>query len=213
MYLVIFLGNLKWPDCIREIQDVNNEKYTSRLQKKIIIAALVRKIIGVKLLMWLIKMDRQNITLEEKYLNDALRHSVCHGLVNLIHYSDSRSMYYSIESRMPFMDHRVIKFSLSVPECYKIHNGYTKYFARLAFDGKLPDEITWRKDKMGWPVPVEHWLSGPLGSWVDKMTGNSVLLSRIGMKHCSNTTDIKKRIRLFNIAMWEKVFLFDALNA
>ena len=46
-------------------------------------------------------------------------------------------MYYSLEARMPFMDYRLVSFNLSVPSSYKIHNGWTKYFARMAFGKKL----------------------------------------------------------------------------
>lgn len=209
LYLVTFLGSLGWGDFFREIRAVNGTLQGSADRRKIIVAAVARKLFGVRFLSRLLKMARKNFTFGRRTLNEELRHSVLHGLVNLIHYSDSRSMYYSIESRMPFMDHRLIEFSLSVPGCYKVHAGYTKYLARLAFDGKLPDEITWRKDKMGWPVPEARWLIGPLGVWVDSVIGGSAVLPRMGVKF-SDTQSLKRRIRLFNIAVWERVFWVGA---
>lgn len=79
------------------------------------------------------------------------------SLETLFHYADRGSMAFSIESRMPFMDYRLVEFLASVPASYKIHAGWTKYIARKAFDQRLPANICWRKDKMGWPIPEEFW--------------------------------------------------------
>ncbi|OOF20329.1 asparagine synthase (glutamine-hydrolyzing), partial [Salinivibrio sp. IB872] len=113
-------------------------------------------------------------------LNLELKNSFEKGLVTLLHYADHTSMAYSIESRMPFMDYRLVEFLARVPACYKIHNGWTKYLARLAFDKKLPDEITWRKDKMGWPVPEEYWFRGNLQEWFIKTAEQPQGLKAIG---------------------------------
>lgn len=205
-YLVPFLSSLGWGDFIRETLAVNSLLQSSAERRAIILAAIVRKIFGAKSLGWLLKVIGRKTTLERDSLNEELQHSVLHGLVNLVHYSDSRSMYYSIESRMPFMDHRLIEFTMSVPACYKVHNGYTKYFARLAFSGKLPDEITWRKDKMGWPVPERLLFTGSHSSWIDNIINGSAVLARMGV-NLTNIHSLKLRIRLFNIGIWEYVFL------
>ncbi len=77
-------------------------------------------------------------------------------------------MAFSVESRMPFLDYRLAEFLASVPSSYKIHKGWTKMPARLAFDKKLPDSVVWRKDKQGWPVPEDHWFRGGLRDWFEK---------------------------------------------
>ena len=56
-------------------------------------------------------------------LNATLNESIDGGLMNLIHYADRRSMIYSMESRMPFLDHRIVEFNASVPGVYKIRKG------------------------------------------------------------------------------------------
>lgn len=83
-------------------------------------------------------------------------------LETLFHYADRCSMAFSIESRMPYMDYRLVEFLAMVPASYKVHAGWTKYIARKAFDHRLPDEICWRKDKMGWPIPEKFWFKGKL---------------------------------------------------
>lgn len=102
-------------------------------------------------------------------LNLALNKTIEGGLMNLIHYADRRSMMHSIESRMPFLDHRLVEFNASVPSVYKIHSGFTKYYARLAFDGLLPDQVVWRRDKIGWNVPEREWLDNELRGWTNAL--------------------------------------------
>ena len=152
-----------------------------------------------------------------KALNEELKLSMETGLITLIHYSDHGSMGHSIESRMPFMDYRLVEFLASVPACYKMHNGWTKYLARLAFDNKLPDEICWRKDKMGWPIPEEHWFRGGLKEYLINSIGQSKLVAELQsdlsiQKEINSKMEIKKLIRLLNVSIYEKNFFKDNLS-
>jgi len=148
-------------------------------------------------------------------VNKILYESTMTGLINLIHYGDSQSMAHSIESRMPFMDYRLVEFLASLPAAYKIHDGWTKYIARLAMDGKLPDAITWRKDKMGWPDPAEYWFRGSLKEWLCTEVENSSFLKELGVGHDIRTRiegnePILNLIRLLNLSVWHKVFCTEA---
>ena len=140
-------------------------------------------------------------------LNTALEESFNNGLVNLLHYADRGSMGNSIESRMPFMDYRLVEFLASIPACYKIHNGWTKYIARLAFDKKLPDDICWRIDKMGWPIPEDKWFNGGLKSWLKSELINSDLVKEVvGDLKGVDELPRKNKVRLLNLAIFDKVF-------
>lgn len=144
-------------------------------------------------------------------LNQKLLHDTQTSLITLIHYSDRVSMAHSIESRMPFMDYRLVEFLANVPATYKIHNGWTKYIARLAFDKKLPDEICWRKDKMGWPIPENHWFRGGLKSWFIDEIYKSDLLLELGNKNdikieLESKEKISYLIRKLNLAKVESLF-------
>jgi len=96
-------------------------------------------------------------------VNKALYNSITFNLKNLLRNIDSNSMANSIESRQPFMDYRLMTFLNSIPSNYKLHKGWTKYLARIAFKNKLPDNVVWRKDKLGWPEPSRNWISGSFG--------------------------------------------------
>lgn len=91
-----------------------------------------------------------------KYLNQKLYEDFSHNLITLLHYGDRGSMINSVEAKFPMLDYRLVEFWMNLSFTYKIHNGYTKYIARLAFNKKLPDEIVWRKDKKGWEIPQKE---------------------------------------------------------
>ena len=158
-----------------------------------------------------IKLRKSNKSVDLNLnLNKRLANDVNSSLITLIHYSDHVSMGHSIESRMPFMDYRLVEFLASVPASYKMHNGWTKYIARLAFDKKLPNEICWRRDKMGWPIPESYWFQGGLNKWMKETVSNSSFLSKnekhsfyskFGVSHT-----ITQSIRYLNLALYEKLF-------
>lgn len=205
-YIITYLGNLPLARFIPELLAINKNLSGSEYRTKIVLAAVVKRFLGAAMLSKVARLGRTKLSFASKSLNHQLKQSTFTGLVNLIHYSDSRSMYYSIESRMPFMDHRLVEFTAQIPECYKIHNGFQKYIARLAFDKKLPDEITWRKDKMGWPMPEQQWFDGPLGAWVDGKVESSPVIREMSVLQELKTHNLAKRIRLLNTAVWGEVF-------
>lgn len=59
--------------------------------------------------------------------------------------------------RRPFLDHRVVEHVLSLPACYKLHDGWTKYLLRLAMSDIMPKEGCWRREKVGGTVPADVW--------------------------------------------------------
>jgi asparagine synthase (glutamine-hydrolysing) len=66
-------------------------------------------------------------------------------------------MAFSIESRVPFLDHPLVELVLSFPTELKYHHGWSKFVQRKAAASKLPDEIVWRRDKLGFATPQEAW--------------------------------------------------------
>ena len=127
-------------------------------------------------------------------------------------------MWNSIESRFPMMDYRIVEFWFNLPFIYKIHAGWTKYVARLAFQNKLPHEITWRRDKIGWETPQVSWFSGQLKNWLTQNIMESDFLKQIEVKldyneldrmlnnNPKNSDKIKKYVKYNNLALWHKTF-------
>jgi asparagine synthase (glutamine-hydrolysing) len=86
-------------------------------------------------------------------------------LPRLLHYADLNSMHFSIESRVPFLDHRLVEFMFKIPDDYKIKGGITKYILRESCKDVLPEQIYERKDKKGFVTPGEvRWINNIKGS-------------------------------------------------
>jgi asparagine synthase (glutamine-hydrolysing) len=79
------------------------------------------------------------------------------GLRALLHYEDRNSMAFGIETRLPFLDYRVVEFLHRLDAGLKIHNGWTKAVFREAMVGILPEEVRLRADKMGFVTPEDVW--------------------------------------------------------
>jgi asparagine synthase (glutamine-hydrolysing) len=160
------------------------------------------KTFGKKLLFLIFKREVPS------HLNEKLYSDTVNGpLQNLLYYSDRLSMQSSVESRSPFMDYRLVEFLANVPAIYKIHKGWTKYIARLAFVDRLPDEVVWRKNKLGWPDPEERYRD----MFVDEMTESIYnsgykcsKRSKKDLKEFLKQTNSKIAFRIYNISVFLK---------
>lgn len=96
-------------------------------------------------------------------LNDILYFNTTEmGLEELLRFADRNSMAHGRETRLPFLDHQLVQFIFSLPAQLKIHDGWTKCLLRYAMDKKLPDEIVWRKEKVGFETPQLQWMQNKL---------------------------------------------------
>ena len=84
------------------------------------------------------------------------------NLQMLLHWEDRNSMAHSVEARVPFVDHRLVEFSLMLGNDHKIVGGETKRVLRQALTGILPDVVRDRRDKLGFSTPEQEWFRGPL---------------------------------------------------
>ncbi len=92
-------------------------------------------------------------------LNGVLHFNTCtHGLEELLRYADRNSMAHGREVRLPFLSHELVEFIFSLPANFKIRNGWTKWLLRETMENKLPEVITWRKDKVGFEPPQKKWM-------------------------------------------------------
>lgn len=80
------------------------------------------------------------------------------NLPMLLHYEDRDSMAHSVESRTPFLDYRLVEFTLGLPNDFKISQGWTKRLLREGMKGILPEKIRLRSDKKAFGMAEEHWV-------------------------------------------------------
>lgn len=95
-------------------------------------------------------------------LDSALRYAVSvYGLGKLLRFADRSAMAFSREIRLPFLSHEVVEYAFSLPEEHKLGDGWPKRVLRHAMARRLPPEITWRVDKLGFETPQREWLDMP----------------------------------------------------
>ena len=110
-------------------------------------------------------------------LNHLLYLDVKTYLVELLMKQDQMSMAASIESRVPFLDHKLVEFAASLPARLKIRRFNGKYILRRAMEDRLPHEIIHRTKK-GFPTPIQPWLRGPLFEKLSRVLSDGRLAER-----------------------------------
>ena len=138
-------------------------------------------------------------------------------LHELLMKQDQMSMAASIESRVPFLDHKLVEFSTALPDRLKLRGWTTKYVLREAMKGLLPEPIL-RRRKMGFPVPLGRWFRGEFRPLLDEFVVGertvarglfqSDFLQRLVREHVAGTANHTERLwTLVNFEMWQRNFL------
>jgi asparagine synthase (glutamine-hydrolysing) len=129
-------------------------------------------------------------------LNNALYNSTLESgqLQQLLRFADRNSMAHSLEVRLPFLNHELVEFLFSLPATMKMNLGWTKWIMRETFK-TLPEEISWRKDKIGFEAPQKNWMQSP--KIQNKIGDNFATLANKGILN----KNYKKQIN--EIAQWQ----------
>lgn len=88
---------------------------------------------------------------------------------SLLHYEDRSSMAHSVESRIPFLDYRLVELGLNLKPEYLSEKGISRPLYRKALEPFLPEEVTNRKEKLGFPTPFQAWTKTVLKSYITDM--------------------------------------------
>lgn len=138
----------------------------------------------------------------------------------LLQVEDRTSMAFSLESRAPLLDYRLIEHAASVPSALKLKDLEMKHILREAIKDLLPASIYRRTDKMGMPTPIALWFKGELANWVrgellSEASLSSGLLSKEYVQaalnqHTSGKIDRSIDLwKMLNVAAWWRVYMKD----
>jgi asparagine synthase (glutamine-hydrolysing) len=139
------------------------------------------------------------------------------NLAMLLHWEDRNSMAHGIEARVPFLDHRLVEFTLGLGDRHKIVGGDTKRVLRRGMDGILPEEIRYRRDKLGFSTPEQAWFRGPLRDLVRAGVEQTLaqfpeLLNPAGVRaHVADMLAGRRGVdfslwRIVNLGIWGRLF-------
>jgi len=138
-------------------------------------------------------------------------------LVELLMKQDQMSMATSIESRVPFLDHKLVEFASQLPDEWKLRGFTTKRVLRESMKGLLPDSIL-NRPKMGFPVPFAAWTRGPWNAVARDVLLDSrsrqrgiidpAAVDRLLRDHADGRTEGGDRIwSLLNLELWYRTFI------
>ncbi|MFD1706773.1 asparagine synthase (glutamine-hydrolyzing) [Siminovitchia sediminis] len=131
--------------------------------------------------------------------------------------ADRMTMAHSLELRVPFLDTKVFEVASTIPTSLKTAEGTTKYVLRKAAEGIVPDHVLNRK-KLGFPVPIRHWLKNEMYDWAKDMIKTSDTDHLIHKEyvlnlledHCQGKMDYSRKIWTVLVFMvWHAVFVED----
>jgi asparagine synthase (glutamine-hydrolysing) len=152
----------------------------------------------------------------DKLLDQLLAADVKTYLHELLMKQDQMSMAASIESRVPFLDHKLVEFAARLPINMKLRGLTTKYILRRSMADRLPKQILTRR-KMGFPVPVGSWLRGQFSHVIDEYVLNSRALERgifdpkfvreLVARHSSGENHSERLWALINFEIWQRRFI------
>lgn len=138
-------------------------------------------------------------------------------LVELLMKQDQMSMAASIESRVPFLDHKLVEFAAGLPPRYKLRFSGGKYLLRKAMGNDLPPEVL-RRNKKGFPTPVRPWLRNQLFEKLEAILMDARLAERrliepgyvqhlLNMHRHGDSFATEGCWRLLNFELWCRIFL------
>lgn len=143
--------------------------------------------------------------------------SIQFGMYDLLRYEDRNSMAFSIESRVPFLDHRLVEVIRDLPNSSKIHGGWSKFVLRKMLDTKIDNKVVWRKDKKGFVTPQKEWKDELMSNLTTELMESDLpsIMNREYMvelchKDFSNSAHLSEFWRAYSLVKWYNLFNLKA---
>ena len=139
------------------------------------------------------------------FKNFQKREIMVRNLPNLLRYEDKNSMKNSVETRLPFIDYRLVNGSISINDELKFKHGFLKYILRKVVSDILPRDIVWRKNKYGFEAPTDMWIDKYKNQMIKEIENSEILKKIINLDH--KIYENKSLFwKIYNISIWEKIY-------
>ena len=229
-------GNLHWRKLYRKYKEhmaFSERDIKHKILIKIIFKGVLEKILPQKIYEHRIKRNKLKLFKEgvfEKYydgkrvklpkrlsLKESLLYSTSiSSLPNLLMYEDRNSMAFSIEARVPYLDHNIVEFmaSLKTDQIYEIM--ISKVILRKISERYIPEDIAWRKDKIGFAAPEKKWMQKMKTEIHNRLSENSWVMNFANFNYLSELFENFENLsiheyryiwRCYSVEWWYNKFL------
>jgi asparagine synthase (glutamine-hydrolysing) len=138
-------------------------------------------------------------------------------LPQLLRMEDRSSMAFSLEARVPMLDHHVVQLGVSLPDHLKVNSGWSKYAVRQAMAGLVPDTVRLRKTKLGFAAPDRRWIARDLRPRINELLADDLRCGRYlnvpalrrwyqAADAHANTESYLGLFRILSLEMWMRAF-------
>lgn len=156
---------------------------------------------------------RQKMTVK----NILKKYITTNSLPSLLRYEDKNSMYFSIESRVPFLDHRLVEYALSADYRSLLYRGITKRLLRDGVKGLVPEEILNRRDKLGFAKPEDEWLNKVIIPRLKKMITKDYVSEYVDLNAFNEALNKPENYkkngpwlwRVYNLFKWHEFYILS----
>lgn len=226
-YAYMILDKIKRLDIINAAKDFKLASENSKLTKKMLLGYIIyfnnlyirkkrlrkknQQFLNVEFLDRFANKNIIDSSLKLNSLKEAKVHAINSSLTHLLRYEDRNTMAHSIEGRVPFLDHIFVEKAFNQGTKHKLKDGWTKAIIRKYMEDKMPMEVTYRKEKLGFSVPKDKWIN-ELNDFYreqlleDPVSGKYFNIENVRLAFKNNThTDI--RIKFIIIEIWMRTFI------
>lgn len=173
-YFVELFRGFKWATLLREMLLFHRKQAQSMFTFKLFVFLLMPGFVKDRLIAVsdstvsreYLKRFKGHSTYQKEFLSaTTLNGSVRKHLLMKLHHhlreEDKSSMRFGVESRVPFLEYRLVEFGLRVPARFKVRHGEVKHILKEAMRNLLPDKVYRRNNKIGYETPMDDWFRTP----------------------------------------------------
>lgn len=137
----------------------------------------------------------------------------------LLQVEDRMSMAHGLESRVPFLDHELVEFVATAPANVKFGGGQLKHLLVASLGREIPHNVAHRKDKMGFPVPINDWAQGSQREFIGDLLNSSAAKAR---PYLADSVDLSQALNsnaysrglwaLVSLELWNQLFVDESAS-